>query len=49
MDDLLARFAARLSDLGVTAGVGSAVVAGPGVQTTTVRLTRGTSTDAQGG
>jgi hypothetical protein len=44
MDDLLARFAARLSDLGVTAGVGSAVAAGPGVQTTTVRLTRGTST-----
>jgi len=44
MDDLLARFAARLSDLGVTAGVGSAVAAGPGVQMTTVRLTRGTST-----
>ena len=46
MDDLLARFAARLSDLGVTAGVGSDVAAGPGVQTTTVRLTRGTSTRA---
>ena len=46
MDVLLARFAARLSDLGVTAGVGSAVAAGPGVQMTTVRLTRGTSTRA---
>ena len=46
MDDLLARFAARLSDLGVTAGVGSAVPAGPGVQMTTVHLTRGTSTRA---
>ena len=44
MDELLARFAARLSDLGVTARVGSAVPAGPGVQLTTVRLTRGTST-----
>src|SRR5665647_1486258 len=44
MDDLLARFAARLSDLGVTARVGAAVAAGPGVQTTTMRLTRGTST-----
>ncbi len=44
MDELLARFAARLSDLGVAARVGSAVPAGPGVQTTTVRLTRGTST-----
>ena len=29
MDDLFARFAARLSDLGVTARVGSAVPAGP--------------------
>ena len=31
MDELLARFAARLSDLGVTARVGSAAPAGPGV------------------
>jgi hypothetical protein len=47
MDDhLLARFAARLSDLGVTAGLGSAVPAGPGVQMRTVRLTRGTSARA---
>jgi hypothetical protein len=46
MDELLARFAARLRDLGVTARVGSAVPAGPGVQATTVRLTRGTSTRA---
>jgi len=46
MDELLARFAARLSDLGVTARVGAAHPAGPGVQTTTVRLTRGTSTRA---
>src|SRR5664280_324613 len=46
MDDLLPRFAARLSDLGVTAEVGAALPAGPGVQTTTVRLTRGTSTQA---
>jgi hypothetical protein len=46
MDDLLPRFAARLSDLGVTAGVGAALPAGPGVQITTVRLTRGTSTQA---
>src|SRR5664279_1076178 len=46
MDELLARFAARLSDLGVTARVGSAVPAGSGHQTTTVRLTRGTSTRA---
>jgi hypothetical protein len=46
MDDLLARFAARLSDLGVTAGLGTAVPAGTGVQSTTVRLTRGTSTQA---
>ena len=46
MDELLARFAARLSDLGVTARVGSAAPAGPGVQTTTLRLTRGTSTRA---
>jgi hypothetical protein len=46
MDDLLARFAARLSDLGVTAEVGSALPAGLGVQMTTVRLTRGTSTRA---
>jgi len=46
MDELLARFAARLSDLGVTAGVGSALPAGPGAQATTVRLTRGTSTRA---
>jgi len=46
MDELLARFAARLSGLGVTAEVGSAVPAGPGVQTATVRLTRGTSARA---
>ena len=46
MDDLLARLAERLSDLGVTAGLGSAVPAGPGVQKTTVRLTRGTSARA---
>src|ERR1017187_7070903 len=31
MDEVLPRFAARLSDLGVTAGVGAAVPAGPGV------------------
>ena len=43
MDAFLERFAERLSDLGVTAGLGSAVPAGPGVQMTTVRLTRGTS------
>ncbi len=46
MDELLARFAARLSDLGVTAELGAALPAGPGVQMTTVRLTRGTSTRA---
>ena len=46
MDDLLARLAERLSDLGMTAGLGSAVPAGPGVQKTTVRLSRGTSARA---
>ena len=46
MDDLLPRFAAHLSDLGVTTGVGAALPVGPGVQSTTVRLTRGTSTRA---
>ena len=46
MDAFLERFAERLSDLGVTAGLGSAVPAGPGVQKTTVRLTRGTSARA---
>jgi hypothetical protein len=48
MDEVLPRFAARLSDLGVTARVGSAVPAGPGVQMTTVRLTRGRSTRGLG-
>jgi len=46
MDDLLPRFAARLSDLGVTAEVGTALPAGPGVEMTTVRLTRSASTRA---
>ena len=48
MDDFLARLAERLSDLGVTARLGSAVPAGPGVQKTTVRLTRGTSARSLG-
>jgi len=46
MEEVLPRFAAHLSDLGVTAGVGAALPAGPGGQMTTVRLTRGTSTRA---
>src|ERR1035437_2861722 len=46
MDELLPRFAARLNDLGVTVGVGAALPAGRGVQMTSARLTRGTSTRA---
>lgn len=44
MEDLLARFEARLDDLGVTAKVGSAPPARHGVQAANVRLTRGAST-----
>ena len=44
MDDLLARFEARLDDLGVTAKVGSALPARHGAQAANVRLTRGAST-----
>ncbi len=43
MDNLLARFEARLDDLGVTAKVGSALPAWHGIQAANVRLTRGAS------
>lgn len=44
MIDLLARFEARLDDLGVTAKVGPAVLARPDLYAATARLTRGSST-----
>lgn len=44
MIDLLARFEARLDDLGLTAKVGSARLARPDLHAATARLTRGSST-----
>ncbi|MGH8894095.1 MAG: hypothetical protein ACRDWY_12465, partial [Actinomycetes bacterium] len=44
MNDLLVPFEAHLDDLGLTATVGSALLARPGVQAATARLTRGAST-----